>query len=448
MDKAVPDFAALSAIDAREKIARGEIGAVQLAEACLARIRAREADVGAFAYLDADHVLSMAKAADAWRGTGRALGALHGVPVAIKDVIDTADMPTENGTAIDAGRRPGRDAEAVRRLRAAGAIVIGKTVTAELASLTPGKTRNPHDLSRTPGGSSSGSAAAVADNMVPLAVGTQTVGSVIRPASFCGVYGFKPTFGLISRFGVLPQAASLDTVGVFARALEDVALVADVLAGHDPADADTRLMPAPRLLDTALTEPPVRPAIAFVKGPAWDEKAAPDIRAGFAELTAALGAACQEVALPEIFAEAAGAVHTLSRVGIARSYGGYLTRGGDKLSPFLQRAIAEGRGIAAVDYLTARDWQASLNAGLEPLFAHYDAIVTPAAPGEAPGPETTGDPAFNGLWTLCGVPALSLPLLTGANGLPIGVQLVGRRGEDARLLRTARWLIRQIDSGV
>jgi Asp-tRNA(Asn)/Glu-tRNA(Gln) amidotransferase A subunit family amidase len=434
------DLAAMTALEARDGMARGEFSAAELCESYLMRIAARESEIGAFAFLDEAKVRAAAKAADDYRGTGRSLGALHGLPIGIKDIIDTVDMPTENGTVIDAGRRPRKDAEIVRRLRQAGAIIMGKTVTTELAFFAPGKTRNPHHPAHTPGGSSSGSAAAVAAGFLPLAIGSQTFGSVIRPASFCGVVGFKPSFGLISRAGVLPLAAPLDTIGVFARTVADAALLADALAGHDPADPDTRLTPPPRMLDVTLTEPPVTPDLAFVKTPMWDE-AEPATHEGFAELAETLGKHCTEVALPDVFQEWAGAQRTLMRTGMARNLEPYYRKGKDRLSPVLQSLLEEGKQIAAVDYLAALDWRAALSNGLDQLFDRYDAIVTPAAPGEAPaGLDSTGNPAFNGLWTLCGVPAVSLPLLQGPKGMPVGVQLVGRQGEDARLLRTARWL--------
>ena len=328
----------------------------------------------------------------------------------------------------------------VQRLRAAGAIVFGKTVTTEFASRHPGKTRNPHNHEHTPGGSSSGSAAAVAAGMVPLAIGTQTAGSVIRPASFCGVVGFKPTHGLIPRTGILRQERTLDTVGVFARTVTDAALLADAIVGYDPLDPDTRIMPPPRLFEIALSAPPVTPALAFVKTPAWDQ-AAEETKEGFAELVEALGDTCTEVALPDQFSEGARAQRTLTLAGFARNLGRYHDRGRDKLSDHACEMIEQGRKVPAVDYLEALDWREALNNGLEQLFDRYDAIVTPAARGEPPRDlSTTGDPVFNALWTLCGVPAVTLPLLEGPNGLPVGVQLVGRRGEDARLLRTARWL--------
>jgi Asp-tRNA(Asn)/Glu-tRNA(Gln) amidotransferase A subunit family amidase len=441
------DLADLTALAARERLISGALRASELTEALLKRIAAREADVGAFAFLDEARVRVIAKHIDDYRDTGRALGSLHGLAIGIKDIIDTADMPTENGTVLDAGRRPGADATVVQRLRAAGAIVIGKTVTTEFAYFSPGKTRNPHDPERTPGGSSSGSAAAVAAGMVPLAVGTQTYGSVIRPASFCGIVGFKPTHGLIPRTGILPLAPPLDTVGVFARTVTDAALIADALAGHDPADLDTQLMPPPRILEAALTDPPVTPDLAFVKTPVWDE-AEPATKEGFAELVAALGEACTEVALPDVFNEWQEALRSLMQAGMARNLAAYYRRGKEQMSDKLTALIEDGMKVAAVDYLTALDWREALNNGLEQLLSRFDAIMTPAAPGEAPkGLDSTGNPIFNGLWTLCGVPAVTLPLLEGPNGMPVGVQVVGRRGEDARLLRTARWLASRLEVG-
>jgi len=437
---AATDPADLSAFDARGRMARGEMRAAEYVEAQLRRIAARDPAIEAFAFFDPAMPRAAASAVDEYRASGRPIGALHGLTVGLKDIIDTADMPTENGTRIDAGRRPGKDATIVRRVREAGAIVMGKTVTTELAYFSPGKTRNPHDPGRTPGGSSSGSAAAVAAGMVSFAVGTQTFGSVIRPASFCGVVGLKPTHGLIPRTGVRLLAGPLDTVGVFARSVADAAMVADVLAGHDPLDTDTRLMPPPRLLDIALTDPPVPPDLAFVKSPVWDQ-AEPETQQGFRELVDTLGDRCTEVPLPDIFGEWHGALKALMQAGMARNLGPYYQKAKDQLSAQMRAILEDGMKVTAVDYLTALDWREALNNGLDQLFERYDAIVTPAAPGEAPrGLEATGNPIFNGLWTLCGVPAVTLPLMTGPNGMPVGVQLIGRRGEDGKLLRTARWL--------
>jgi Asp-tRNA(Asn)/Glu-tRNA(Gln) amidotransferase A subunit family amidase len=434
----------LGAIELRDRLAAGALRATELVQACLAEIERREPDVGAWAWLDGDHALQQARALDDYRASGRPIGPLHGLPVGIKDIIDTAGIPTENGTIIDAGRVPGDDAFVVSRLRQAGAVILGKTVTSELAYRTAGKTRNPHDPSRTPGGSSSGSAAAVAACMVPLALGTQTAGSVIRPASFCGVVGYKPTFGRIPRTGVLMQAASLDTIGTFARSVEDAALVADPLFGYAATDPATRPLPAPRLLETAMAEPPVGPALAFVHQPGWD-RADAVTRDAFAELSGELDDCCDAVDLPAPFADALHWHEIVQKVELAKAFHRYAERGHDRLSPAMQAAIDGGRRIAAHDYLLARDWPGVLEAALDAIFDRYDAILTPAAPGPAPRSlDSTGDPVFNRIWTFCGLPAVTLPLLATDDGLPLGVQLVGRRGDDGRLLRTARWLVRRL----
>jgi len=420
------------------RIADGGASAEQATNACLARISECEEAIGAWAHLDADYALAQARALDAHRQAGRPLGPLHGVPVAVKDIIDVRGLPCERGTVLDAGRRPGADATVVSKLRQAGAVILGKTVTTELALYQPGKTRNPHDVSRTPGGSSSGSAAAVAARMVPAALGSQTNGSIIRPASFCGIVGFKPGMGEVSRTGVLTLSPALDTIGPLARSVEDAALLADVMAGYDPADASTSPGGRPALRATALSDPPVRPALAFIKTPIW-ERADADTRGGFAELCEVLGDV-DEVDLPEPFEKALDLHYTVMAAEAARYYAHYYERGRDRLSERLRAIIEEGQKILAVDYMLAREWAGILNAALEKIFERYDAILTPATAGEAPDATGTGDPAFCTTWTYCGVPAVSLPLLVGSNKMPIGVQLVGRKGQDGRLLRTARWL--------
>jgi len=447
MTAADPTAADLSAVAARERLASGSLSSRELVTACLQRIGEREPQVQAFTHLDEAYALHQAEMFDQYRLSGRSLGALHGIPVGIKDIIDTADMPTANGNALDSGRRPEQDATIVARLRSAGGLVLGKTVSAECAYLAPGKTRNPHNPEHTPGGSSSGSAAAVASGMVPLAIGTQTGGSVIRPASYCGVVGFKPSFGLISRGGVLRTSRRLDTVGTFARTVEDAALLADVLAGYDPRDPDTRPGSPPGILETAMGEPPVTPQIAFVKTPAWSQ-VEPDCAAGFGELVDALGDHCDEVELPPIFAEGAGAHRQIMLAEMAHNLRHYYERDAAALSSETRAAIEEGRTISANDYLAALNWRDALYAGLREIFERYDAIVTPAAAGEAPaGLHSTGSAAFNALWSFTGVPAVTVPLLSGANGLPIGVQLIGERNNDARLMRNARWLVNTVAAG-
>jgi Asp-tRNA(Asn)/Glu-tRNA(Gln) amidotransferase A subunit family amidase len=432
---------ALSCTEAAADIRDGRITSAELVGECLERVQEVDSTVQAWAYLDRDHAMQQAEAADRHRKQGKALGPLHGVPIGIKDIFDTGDMPTELGSPLWAGRTPRRDAAVVARLRAAGAVIMGKTVTTEYAYRQPGKTTNPHDPRRTPGGSSSGSAAAVAAHMVPGAVGSQTNGSVIRPAAFCGVVGFKPTHGLIPRSRVLLLSRTLDHVGVFARTVEDVALVAETLAGCDEEDPDTRPIARPPLAAVAASEPPLPPRLAFVRSPAW-ERAEPVTREAFAELVEALGEAVAEVELGASFARAVAMHRTIMDVEVAHNLRGDYEKGGDRLSAALRELIERGRGHAAVDYTAAIAGIPSLNGELEPVFDEFDAIVTPAAPGEAPpGLETTGDPIFCTLWTYLGAPALTLPLLQSPAGMPLGVQLVGRRDGDARLLRTARWLL-------
>lgn len=433
-------IADLGAVELRDRLASGALRAVEVGEAFIARVAEREPGIGAWAWFDPDFVRQQARAMDAYRGTGRPLGALHGVPVGLKDIIDTAGIPTAYGSRIESGRVPEHDAAVVENLKAQGAVIFGKTVTTELALMEPSATRNPHDGGHTPGGSSSGSAAAVAAGMVPLAIGTQTGGSVIRPAAFCGVTGFKPTFGSVSRRGVLLQSQTLDTVGVFARSVEDAALLAEVLYGNDPQDPATRPSPHPRLLRHATAEPPVRPMFAFVRTPFWD-RADEQTQAAFREITDLLGDYCFEADLPTVFADAPDILTTINFAEMAKNYARYFARGREAVSGRTYEAMEKGNAIAARDYIAALDWRAVFNAGAGEIFERCDAIITPAAPGAAPaGFETTGDPVFNSLWSLCGTPAVTVPLLQAENGMPMGVQLVGPRGHDARLLRTARWL--------
>src|SRR5690625_1060656 len=432
----------LPACDLAERLASGSVRAVEVTEAYLNRIEEAEKGLQAWVHLDPDHALQQAKALDRHRQSGAPIGPLHGVPVAVKDIIDVAGLPCENGTCLDAGRRPREDAFVVSRLREAGAVILGKTVTTELAVYQPGKTRNPHDPARTPGGSSSGSAAAVAAAMAPLALGSQTNGSVVRPASYCGVVGFKPSRGLISRTGATTQSPTLDNLGGFARTVEDVALLHDGMAGFDERDSAMRLAARPQLLAMARSKPPVKPTLAFVRGPYWEETDA-DLREGYQEVVTELGDV-DEVTLPDIFGRAVELHRTIHLADLAKHYSRYYQWDKEQLSPRLREMIEEGQKILALDYNVAHDWIEILNAGLEEIFDRYDAVITPGTSGEAPGIESTGSPIFCTLWTFCGTPTLSLPLLVGKDELPIGVQLVGRRGRDGRLLRTARWLVEKL----
>jgi len=431
----------LTAVVAEEAIRAGETTSEELVNACLDHIAGIEEHIGAWAFLDPDHALAQAQEADRMLQKGEPLGPLHGIPVGVKDIFDTGDMPTEDGTVLHAGRRPQEDAAAVARLREAGAVILGKTVTTELAVYSPGKTRNPHDPNCTPGGSSSGSAAAVASGMVPLAIGTQTNGSMIRPASFCGVYGYKPTYGRISRHRVLQQSRPLDQIGVFARTVGDTALIAEQMMGFDPRDPDTRRGASPRLFEVAAQEPPVEPRLAFVKTPVWDQ-ADSDTREAFTELVAHLGERIAEEALPEVFDDAVEQHRVIMEADLARSFEREYEQGKDQLSAILREMIERGQKVLAVAYNEAVSRIPVLNQALGKLFEWHDAILTPSTIGEAPvGLESTGSPIFCTIWSLCGMPAITLPILQGGNGMPLGVQLVGQKGDDARLLRTARWLV-------
>ena len=431
-----PQLPTLDAVDLRDRLATGALSAVELARACIARIEAREAEIEAWVWFDAEAVLQQAERLDSLRASGDPLGPLHGLPVGVKDVIDTAGIPTRNGCPIDAGRVPQADADVVVRLKAAGAIMFGKTVTTELAFLHPNKTRNPHNPRHTPGGSSSGSAAAVADGMIPLAIGTQTGGSVVRPASFCGITGFKPSLHAISRHGVLMQSHSLDTVGVFARDPGGAALLATALFEGRPTPAAS----SAERLHTALADRDRPPVLALMELPGWD-RADRALREAFAAFRAQLGGCVIDADLPGVFGESAAHRAVINTAEMGHYYRRYLEAGADKLGPPTRAAIEEGLQMPAHTYLAALAHQDALGAALEPVFARCDAILCPAALGPAPeGLGSTGDSIFNGLWTMAGTPAITLPLLTAPNGLPMGVQLVGPVGGDLQLLRTARWL--------
>ena len=434
------DLCQLTAIQAAALVREGRAGVRELVEACLERIEKYEPEIQAWTFLDRDLALAQADAAQEQISLGGALGPLHGVPIGVKDIVDTADMPTEYGSPVFAGHRPTDDAALVAELRQAGAIVLGKTVSTELAVYTPGPTRNPHNLEHTPGGSSSGSAAAVAAFMVPGTIGSQTNGSVIRPAAYCGVVGYKPSRGLISRHGVLRQSPSLDTMGVLARTVEDAALIAEQVMFYDANDAAMRPRARLNLLRQAQAEPPFLPRFAFVKTPMWDH-AEPEAREALAELLDALEEPARDYLLPEPFERAVGWHKTIMEAEIGHNYGPILKRAPDRISPPLREMIERGQKISAVDYQAALEAVPKLAVLLEPEFEWVDAFITPATAGPAPkGLSSTGNPIFCTIWTLLGMPAITLPLLQSDSGLPIGVQLVGQAGQDAQLMRTARWL--------
>jgi len=435
----------LSAAEAARSIREGESSAEDLVQDCLDRIAEIDDTVHAWTSFDAEYALEQARASDSHRRSGAPIGPLHGVPVGVKDIFDTKDFPTQYGSPLHKGRKTTKDASVVAQLRQAGAIVLGKTVSAEFAVLSPGPTTNPHDPARTPGGSSSGSAAAVAAGMVPLALGTQTNGSIIRPASYCGVVGYKPTFGLVSRHRVLQTSRNLDHVGVFARSIEDAALMAEVIIGYDEHDPDTSLAPRPDLVAKASEEPPMPPKLAYIKGPAWSQ-CEPATQEAFAELSEALGDRVEGVDLGPVYDEALEWHRIIMEADIAKNLASDYQQGADQFSLGLSAMIERGRKVHAVDYNLAVDRMAMFAKAFEGMFEDFDAIITPAATSEAPlGLESTGNPACATLWTFAGMPALSLPLMQGEAGLPLGVQLVAARGDDARLFRNASWLTNHLD---
>jgi len=426
----VSDLTRLGAAEAARRIAAGDLTSAALVAACLERMSERDEAVRAWAHVDAGAALAEARARDA---APAPLGPLHGVPVGVKDIVDTAGLPTELGTPIYEGRRPQRDAACVARLRAAGAVVIGKTVTTELAYFRPGKTRNPAAPDRTPGGSSSGSAAAVADAQVPVAIGSQTAGSVIRPAAYCGALGLKPTRGLVDLAGVKALSGGLDTLGWFARDAEDLDLLGVVLADGWPEAPDPSDAP---------------PLFAFARTPWWER--ADD--AGHAAIEDAArrlgeaGATVRDLELPERFAPLAEAQEQLMAFDMARSLAHELEHHADELSDVLRAFLERGREVPREDVERAVALGAECRALLAEHLRAGETLLVPAVTGEPPALDggTTGDPLFCRAWTLLGVPALALPAGTGPGGAPIGVQLVAPAGADAALLaagaRAARHL--------
>jgi len=434
------ELSRLTASEAASAIRSGNTSSCELVSALLARIRQRDGEILSWAQLDEDHALDQARQADEQLASGSGTGPLHGVPVAIKDIIETAAYPTENGSPLYSGNVTGRDAACVAALKSAGAIILGKTVTTELALLTPSRSRNPLDTSRSPGGSSAGSAAAVADFMVPAALGSQTAGSVLRPASYCGVYGFKPTFGLISRAGVLMQSHTLDTLGLLARSIDDLALLTDCMSAQDPHDPVSYQRSQPRLGEFSASVPPLPPRFAFVKTPAWQAHADPAMQDAFAEFTGRLGERCEEIEIPELV-DVLEWQRLVQLAENAAYYGPLQDQARTRLSAGLNARLDEGAKVPVRAYIDAIAAREAAYAAIKKVLADFTAVLTPAAPGPAPllSEGITGSPIFNGLWTYLGMPCVSAPLMH-VGAMPVGVQLVGLRREDGRLLRTARWL--------
>ena len=413
----------LSASEAARRLATREITAEQMARACLVRIEEREAEVRAWIHIDPDAVLAQARQLDA----GPVRGPLHGLPLGVKDLIDTADMPTGYGSPVYAGHRPRADAACVALARAAGALVLGKTVTTEFAWFYPGKTANPHNPLHTPGGSSSGSAAAVADCMVPLAYGTQTAGSVIRPASYCGIVGYKPTHGTLPRAGIKPLSDSLDTLGTLTRTVADAALLVAAVSGRD-------------LLPKSLAQPP---GIGLCRTPEWNAAQAETV-AVMENSAAALGRAgakLREITLPRDFAKLTQAQIDIMNYEIYAALACERLQHHEGLSDKLKQMLKNAQQCDALRYDAAQALVASCRGQLEEVFADVDVLLAPSAPGEAPASlAATGDPIFCRMWTVLHVPAINLPCGLGPHGLPVGLQIIGRRGDDARALAVADWV--------
>jgi Asp-tRNA(Asn)/Glu-tRNA(Gln) amidotransferase A subunit family amidase len=420
---------ALSLIEVLAALRSGATTSTQLTGALLDRIAATDANVQAWANLDVDAALAAARRSDVERDAGTAAGPLAGIAVGVKDIVATTDQPTQLGSPIYAAAQPMYDAECVLRLRRAGGFVFGKTVTTEFAFMHPGKTRNPWDAAHTPGGSSSGSAAAVALGQVAVAIGTQTNGSVIRPAAYCGVVGFKPTIGALPFEGVNLLSPTLDTLGVFARNVADCALLASCLADLDRIAAGTASNVRP-------------PRLALLDGFPWVTTGAEQERA-MAGAVASLrdsGATVTTAALPETWHDAQRVHRTIMLYEAVCQMGELQVRERGRLSAKLNAALDEGREIAAPDYAAALARRDVLIAAATEWLAPFDAIASPPAPAPAPADLTqTGDPACCTFWSLLGFPAISIPIATANNGLPLGMQLTAIAGGDERLLTAAQW---------
>jgi Asp-tRNA(Asn)/Glu-tRNA(Gln) amidotransferase A subunit family amidase len=426
--------------EAAEAIRSGDLTSEELTRALLSRIERLEGSVLAFEWIDPQRALGLAREADRRLRSGEAVGSLHGIPIGVKDIMETASIPTTMGSVTFAGHVPKSSAAVVRRLEKAGGVVLGKTVTTEFAYYTPGKTRNPWNEAHTPGGSSSGSAAAVASGFIPGALGTQTNGSVIRPASFCGVVGYKPTAGLISRAGIHPFSPSLDQVGVFARSVPDVALLSSALVGQDDADPPTVSAQATIDRDVAPMSHP--PKLVALRSPVWhlaDQQARRHFLGTVARLRDA-GAEVEEKELPPSFEQAHSVLRIIMYGEGARVFAGLQRRERARLSPRLNALIDEGLEIPDSTLADACVRQGQFQREMDAFLMDFHAGVTPPTPGEAPADLTqTGDPAFCTIWSLCGVPAVTIPTGRGPAGLPLGLQIVGRRFADDRVLSTALW---------
>ena len=429
-----------------EKIKNAQITSVELCQLYIDRINKFEKDIKAWAHFDKKLLLEKAAEADEHRRLGKPLGPLHGIPVAVKDIVGTLDMPTECGTVIRKGKSYSQNAEIIELLISAGAIVMGKTATAELAYLGPAKTTNPHDYSRTPGGSSSGSAASVASFMAPLSVGSQTGGSIIRPASYCGVVGYKPTYGLISRNGVLKTSEKLDHVGVFGRSVEDVALLAKTLIKKDKFDTASVHYSAENMLNETKKGPLFEPKFIFYKTDYWKlvEKKS---RESFEYFIKSFKKNIEVFDTPSYFKDIHKYHQIIYDTDLANNFSLYFKKYKKKLSKIMQDAIIRGNKHSAKDYAEAVDFMKRSYESYEEVFEDYHGVLSPSSPGVAPKSlKTTGTAEFNKVWSYLGTPCISLPLLQGENNLPLGVQLIGAKYDDQRFLGVANWLEKECNN--
>ena len=423
-----------------EKLRLGEISSVEVCTLYIERIDKFEKDVLAWENFDKKKLLEKAEEADEHRRSGKPLGLLHGLPIAIKDIIGTLEMPTECGTPIRKKMSSTQDSEVVNLLKIAGAIVMGKTVTTELAYFHPGKTTNPHDYSRTPGGSSSGSAAAVAAHMAPLSIGSQTNGSIIRPASYCGVVGYKPSYGLISRSGVLRQSDRLDTIGVFGKTVEDVALFAKSLIKKDLYDSSTIHYAADEMLNICKKGPLFDPKFIFYKTKNW-KNIDKESQKSFEFFIKNFEKNIEVFDSPSYFDDIPKYHKIIHETDMANNFQSYYKKSKKKLSKEIINAIERGLKYTAKDYAEAIDFMKRSYESYKEVFEDYHGILTPATTGVADkGLKSTGSPEFCTIWTYMGLPSISLPLLAGANNLPLGVQLIGNKLDDLRFLGVANWL--------
>ena len=430
----------LSANELVTQLRDGEISSVEVCSQYIERIGKFEKDVKAWSHFNKKLLLEKATEADEHRISGKPLGLLHGLPVAVKDIIGTLDMPTECGTTIRKKMTASQDSEVANLLKIAGAIIMGKTETTELAYFHPGKTTNPHDYKRTPGGSSSGSAAAVAAYMAPLSIGSQTNGSTIRPASYCGVVGYKPSYGLISRYGILKQSDKLDQVGIFGKSVEDVALLAKVLIKKDLFDPSTIHYSAEDMVEVCNKGPLFDPKFIFYKTKNW-KNIDKESQRSFEIFIKTFKKNIEVFDTPSYFEDIPKYHKIIHETDMANNFQLYYKKYKKKLSKEMVSAIERGLKNSAIEYAEAIDFMKRSYDSYKEVFEDYHGVLTPASSGVAPkGLGNTGSPEFSTVWTYLGLPSISLPLLTGKNDLPLGIQLIGDKHDDLRFLGVASWI--------